>query len=172
MSQEKSATVEVSRRIGAPAARIFEVLTDPRRHRDLDGSSHFTNETRMIQGALIDDVVTGVGDVFSMQMYFKPLGHYVIRNHVVEYEQDRRIAWEPSPGDATAANDGRFPVGVPIGQRWSFELSPNGPDATLVTEHYDCSSAAADIRAATHDGEGWIETMAATLANLAALCES
>ena len=30
--------VEVSRRIEAPAARIFEILADPQRHVDFDGS--------------------------------------------------------------------------------------------------------------------------------------
>jgi uncharacterized protein YndB with AHSA1/START domain len=38
MSDEECTPAEVSRRIDAPAAEIFQVLADPARHRDIDGS--------------------------------------------------------------------------------------------------------------------------------------
>jgi len=98
--------IEVSRRIEAPAARIFEVLAGPRRHTDLDGSE-------MLRGAVSDDVITGVGDVFSMRMYLEEVGDYVMMNYVVEFEPNRRIGWEPAPGDAAASEDGEYPIGVP-----------------------------------------------------------
>ena len=83
--------VRVSRRIGASAAVIFGVLADPQRHMELDGSG-------MVRGAVTTAPVSGVGDVFVMKMYFSELGDYEMNNHVVEYELDRRIGWEPEAG--------------------------------------------------------------------------
>jgi len=103
-------------------------------------------------------------------MYFEPLGDYVINNYVVEYELNRRIGWEPAPGDAAAANDGRLAIDVPPGYRWSFELTPDGLDATTVTEIYDIRSAPDDIREGTREGEAWIDTMTETLAKLDEIC--
>ena len=84
---------EVSRRIEAPADRIFAILANPQRHTDLDGSG-------MLRGALSNEMITGVGDVFSMNMYLDEVGDYVMMNFVVEFEKNRRIGWEPAPGDA------------------------------------------------------------------------
>ncbi|MDQ1739407.1 MAG: hypothetical protein QOE53_1059, partial [Pseudonocardiales bacterium] len=104
------AQVAVSRRISAPAADIFAILADPSKHLQLDGS-------QMLRGAVTDAVVSGVGEVFVMRMYFSELGDYEMNNHVVEYEPNRRIGWEPQAGrghpDESAA-DSRW------GQRWSF----------------------------------------------------
>jgi hypothetical protein len=162
MPEDRTA-IEVSRRIEAPAVRIFEVLADPRRHTDLDGSE-------MLRGAVSDDVITGVGDIFSMRMYLEEVGDYVMMNYVVEFEANRRIGWEPAPGDAAASEDGEYPIGVPAGHRWSFELTPDGSDATIVTEIFDCSSAPEELREATQNGETWIDSMTATLAKLDSLC--
>jgi uncharacterized protein YndB with AHSA1/START domain len=73
-------SVQVSRRIEAPAAQIFDILTNPQRHPDLDGSSEYTGEGKMLQGALSDDVITGVGDTFAMKMNFPEVGDYVMLN--------------------------------------------------------------------------------------------
>jgi hypothetical protein len=154
---------EVSRKIEAPAERIFEVLANPQRHMDLDGSG-------MLRGAVSNDVITGVGDVFSMKMYLAEVGDYVMMNYVVEFEPDRRIGWEPAPGDAAASEDGEYPIGVPAGHRWSFELRRDGTDATIVTEIFDCSAAPEELREATNNGEAWIQSMTETLERLDALC--
>jgi uncharacterized protein YndB with AHSA1/START domain len=156
---DDSTQVRVSRRIEAPAVRIFEILANPQRHTDLDGSSHYTGEGKMLQGAVSTDIITGVGDIFLMKMHFEGVGDYVMQNHVVEYEPNRRIGWEPAPGDEAASDDGRFPIGVPSGHRWSFELTPDGADATVVTEIYDDASASDELREATHNGEDWSEAM-------------
>lgn len=151
--------VSVSRRIAAPAHDIFQVLADPRRHPDLDGSG-------MLRGAVSDRPVTGVGDVFVMKMYFRPLGDYQMNNHVVEYERDRRIGWEPEAGDGHpgAGDGGRW------GHRWSYELTPDGPDATIVTESYDCSRAPESQRVNMDQGNVWRDAMARTLERLDKLC--
>ena len=154
--------VKVSRRIGAPAATIFRVLADPRRHTELDGSG-------MLRGTVTMTPISGVGDVFVMKMYFSELGHYEMNNHVVEYEPDRRIGWEPEagrghPAAAAAASERRW------GQRWSYELVPDGPSATIVTEIYDCSLVPAATRRNMDDGEVWAGDMARTLERLDAAC--
>jgi uncharacterized protein YndB with AHSA1/START domain len=91
--------VKVSRRIGAPAATIFRVLADPRRHTELDGSG-------MLRGTVTMTPISGVGDVFVMKMYFSELGDYQMNNHVVEYEPDRRIGWEPAAGRRASGRRG------------------------------------------------------------------
>jgi hypothetical protein len=111
-----------------------------------------------------------VGDVFAMKMYLEELGDYVMLNYVVEFEPGLRIGWEPAPGDAAASENGLYPIGVPAGHRWSFELTPDGPDATTVTEIFDCGSASADLRDAMEDGAMWIDSMTRTLARLDSLC--
>jgi hypothetical protein len=161
MTDDACPPVTVSRRIAAPASTIFGVLTDPVRHLDLDGSG-------MLRGAVTTAPVSGVGDVFVMKMYFAALGDYEMNNHVVEYEPDRRIGWEPAagrghPGAGLDADD-RW------GQRWAYELTPDGPDATLVTEIYDCSRVPAAERAGMDNGRTWIESMAQTLERLDRIC--
>jgi hypothetical protein len=76
--------VAVSRRISAPAHEIFQVLANPARHQEFDGSG-------MLRGPVSPAMISGAGDVFVMKMYFSELGNYEMNNHVVEYEQDRLI---------------------------------------------------------------------------------
>jgi hypothetical protein len=160
MVSEGREPVAVSRRIGASAADIFRILADPKRHRELDGSG-------MLQGAGSDAVVSGVGDVFVMRMYYSQHGNYEMNNHVVEYEPDRRIGWEPEAGrghpDASTGN-------ARWGHRWTFDLVPDGPAATIVTEIYDCSRAPEDESASLDNGRIWIEAMTQTLERLDRLC--
>jgi len=49
-------------------------------------------------------------------------------------------------------------------------LVPDGADATIVTEIYDCSGLPADARAGMSDGEVWADGMARTLERLDAAC--
>jgi hypothetical protein len=127
---EEAESVEVSRRIESPAAHIFEILANPTRHVEFDGSD-------MLRGAAVDRPISGVGQIFTMKMH--RLGRdYVMVNHVVEFEPNRRIFWEPAPGDLETAGDDPSKVGVPAGYRWGFSLTPDGEDATVVTEVFDC----------------------------------
>jgi hypothetical protein len=155
--------VAVSRRICAPAHHIFQVLANPVQHPEFDGSD-------MLQEAVSRTAVSGAGDVFVMKMYYSEIGEYEMNNHVVEYEQDRRIGWEPqagrghpdaAPGGSDAAR---------WGHRWSYQLTPDGPDATVVTETYDCSAAPKHERLEMDNGAIWAEAMAKSLERLDALC--
>jgi hypothetical protein len=155
--------VAVSRRICAPAHDIFQVLANPVRHPEFDGSES-------LRGAGSTAVVSGVGDVFVMRMYFSHLGDYEMNNHVVEYERDRRISWEPEAGRGHPDAAPDSPEPARWGHRWTFQLTPDGPDATIVTEIYDCSRAPEKERAGMDNGKIWIESMARTLERLDALC--
>jgi uncharacterized protein YndB with AHSA1/START domain len=163
MASDQYQPVAVSRRVCAPAEEIFRVLADPVRHPEFDGS-------QMLRGAVSADVISGLGDVFVMKMYFSEIGDYEMNNHVVEYEPNRRIGWEPEAGRGHPNTAPGSPESARWGQRWTFELTPDGPDATVVTEIYDCSRAPAEERVGMEDGKIWIEAMTATLERLDALC--
>ncbi len=141
-----SKPVEVSRRIEAPAALIFRIVADPRRHVDFDGSG-------MLRGAVLGRPVSEVGDTFTIRMH--RLGDdYLMINYVVEFEPDRRIFWEPAPGDPSRAeNDDPSKVGIPAGYRWGYVLTPDGEGATVVTEVFDRGPLPEDL---LRDGGAWI----------------
>ncbi|MFF8592150.1 SRPBCC family protein [Streptomyces sp. NPDC015220] len=154
--------VVVSRRVEAPAKDVFRILADPGRHPDLDGSG-------MLRGVVLGAVLSGVGDVFVMRMHHARLGDYEMDNHVVEYQPDRRIGWEPRPGRGHP--DATGPGGDAWGHRWIFELSPDGAGATVVTEIFDGSRLPEDKRVEVDSGRTWWQTqMASTLERLAELC--
>jgi len=158
---EESNLFEVSRRIEAPAAIIFKILANPQRHADFDGSG-------MVRGAVLDRPISGVGDTFTMKMH--RLGDdYLMLNYVVEFESDRRISWEPAPGDPSRA-EGNDPskVGIPAGYRWSYILTPDGDDATVVTEVFDYGPLPEDL---LRDGGAWINGTNSVLESMAASLE-
>ena len=137
---EEGRAIGVSRRIGAPAARIFEILASPQRHVEFDGSG-------MLRGAVLDRPVSGVGDTFTMRMH-RMGDDYLMLNYVVEFVPDRRISWAPAPGDPSRAEgDDPSKVGIPAGYRWGYVLVPQGDDATLVTEVFDPGPLPGDLLA-------------------------
>jgi hypothetical protein len=158
---EGSRLVEVSRRIEAPVALIFEILANPQRHMDFDGSG-------MLRGPVSNGPISGVGDTFTMKM--NRLGDdYLMLNYVVEFEPDRRIFWEPAPGDPSRA-EGNDPskVGIPAGYRWGYILTPDGDDATVVTEVFDCGPLPEDLLS---DGGVWINGTNSVLDSMTASLE-
>ena len=168
---EVSTTVGTTRRIEATAPLIFSILADPQRHMGFDGSD-------MLRGALFDCPISEVGDTFTMKMH--RLGDdYLMINRVVEYELDRRIFWEPAPGDPSRT-EGNDPskVGIPAGYRWGFILAPDGDEATTVTEVFDSGTVTEETRQSLlSDGGSWInghnsilESMTASLAKLDKIC--
>ena len=121
----------------------------------------------MVRGAVSDRAVSGVGDVFVIKMHYSEIGDYEMNNHIVEFEQDRRIGWEPEAGRGhpeAASVDARW------GQRWTYDLVPDGPLATIVTEIYDCSAVPDDDCLSMQYGRIWIEAMTKTLERLDHLC--
>jgi uncharacterized protein YndB with AHSA1/START domain len=110
----------VERLINARPEVIFDVLANPARHALIDGSG-------MLQGA--DEVNSGrlaLGVTFGMGM--KMGIRYSTVNTVVEFEENRRIAWQTGP-------KGKLEPYV-AGRIWRYELEPRG-DRTLVRESWD-----------------------------------
>jgi len=137
------------------------MLADPANHLALDGSG-------MLRGSQDHPVLGRVGDTFTMAMHLPAIGDYVMLNRVIAFEHDRRIAWEPTPGDAVASRTAELPIGASQGYSWGFQLQPDG-DMTIVTEIFDCTEAARGIRDAVQDGQAWTQAMGQTLERLAAL---
>lgn len=114
--------VTVQRLIPAPAAAIFDLLADPSRHPQIDGSGTVIAPTSAGSRRL------GLGDTFGMSM---KLGvPYSTRNVVVEFEPDRLIAWQTL---AAAPLDK-----VVTGRVWRYELEPV-EGGTIVRETWDIS---------------------------------
>lgn len=161
--EEKNKRLEISRRIKAPAESIFEILANPNRHMDFDGSG-------MLRGAVNEGVITKVGDSFTIKM--QRLGDdYLMINYVVEFEPPARIFWEPAPGDISRA-EGNDPskVGIPAGYLWGYILIPESSDVTVVTEIFDYRAVSDDL---LRDDGSWIngnnsliESMTASLEKL------
>jgi Polyketide cyclase / dehydrase and lipid transport len=155
--------VSVSRRIGAPAAVVFAILADPARHPEIDGSG-------MVRQATGHEPIRAAGDTFGMLMHNDHMGDYEMLNFVVEYEQDRRIGWEPELARASRPEDERG-VGRRPHHRWSYQLTPDG-QGTVVTETYDCTQAPDWLKRSVRDGDHWVRSMTLTLENLDRLCAS
>ena len=110
--------VSVSRVIHASPEAIFDVLANPARHAEIDGSGSLQN----IRG---ESERLALGSKFGMDMKMGPMP-YRISNTVKEFEENRLIAW---------AHFG--------GHRWRYELEPvevDGKTATKVTESFDWST--------------------------------
>lgn len=109
--------VSVTREINATPEAIFDLLADPTKHGEIDGSG-------MVQEARGDAKRLSLGAKFGMDMKIGPLP-YRITNKVVEFEENKLIAWQ---------HFGKH--------RWRYELEPvNGGAATKVTETFDWSTA-------------------------------
>lgn len=150
MSEDASYVVTATRKVRAPAHEIFEVLVRPRRHVDIDGSG-------MLRGTEAA-VLSGLGDEFLMKMYYEQFGDYVMKNVVVEFEEDRRIVWEPERHDTDDDEHWHH--------RWGFVLAADGPGATDVTEFYDCSRSPEHARQITKNGTVWLDAMIKSLERL------
>src|SRR6201989_1187713 len=80
--------VTVSREVAAGAGRIFELIADPAAQARWDGNDNLAS-------APAGQRVRQAGDVFVMTL----TRGEIRENHVVEFEEGRRIAWTPAePG--------------------------------------------------------------------------
>ena len=113
--QDGPRVVSASREIAATPERIFELIADPAQQPRWDGNDNLSE-------APAGQRVRRAGDVFTMTL----TTGVVRENHVVEFEEARRIAWHPSEVGR------RQP-----GHLWRWELAPAGDSGTLVTHTYD-----------------------------------
>ena len=116
--------LSVERLIRVAPEVIFDVLADPSQHSLFDGSG-------MLQGTPeADPARLALGTTFGMSM---KLGiRYSTVSTVVEFEENRRIAWQTGP-------KGRLEPYV-AGRIWRYELDPRGGDGTLVRESWDITT--------------------------------
>ena len=114
-----SDTITVERTIKAPAASIFALLSDAAKHSEFDGSG-------TVRGTSQGSRPLSLGTRFGMSMHMG-VG-YKTSNEVVEFEQDRLIAWR-----TTGLK------GLIGGRIWRYELEPVA-DGTLVKETWDVSN--------------------------------
>jgi uncharacterized protein YndB with AHSA1/START domain len=127
-------TVSVERVINAPAADIFAMIADARRHSSFDGSGTVDHSSEKSQPLEL-------GSTFGISMRGRPETSpcpsggrypqflpYRTTNTVIEFEPDRRIAWKTTMG----------PLGLIGGRIWRYELSP-AEGGTLVRETWDVS---------------------------------
>ena len=108
---------QVSQRIviDADPATVFDVLADPAQHPLFDGSES-------VKQQLSGPPRLYLGATFSMRMHWA--APYVIKNTVVEYDEDRVLAWRH------------------LGRHvWRYELEPVADHATRVTETFDWAPA-------------------------------
>ena len=106
--------VSSSATVAAPPSVVFEILADPRQHALIDGSGS------------VRDLIAGPerlsrGAEFGVSMKLFGVS-YRISNRVVEFEEDRRIAWRHFGG-----------------HRWRYELTPTSDGGTQVIETFDYS---------------------------------
>lgn len=147
-------SIQVSRTVNAPAARIFALLTDPARHEEFDGSG-------MVRASEDAADVSREGEVFVMNMHAEVMGgDYQMHNHVTEYVEDRVIAWQP-------AETGKEPGGW----EWRYDLDATDDRSTSVTLSYDWSKVDDPELAKTFPAVPR-ERLADSLNKLAALAES
>jgi uncharacterized protein YndB with AHSA1/START domain len=117
-----NAKVTVERTIAAPVDTVFDVLSNPERHQELDGSGFI----RSVDHA---DRIQEVGEVFTMNMQGPHMGgEYKTDNHVSGYAKDKLLAWKTAPAGTE-----------PPGWEWLWELESQGPNETLVRHTYDWS---------------------------------
>ena len=141
--------ITVERLIPAEPQEIFAYLADATKHKEIDGSGS-------VRDAKGDPEPLRLGSKFGMSM---KIGiPYSMVNTVIDFEQDRRIAWQTHGPTAL----GRF-VG---GRIWRYELEPS-EDGTLVKESWDITQESPISRFSTRRMAGMTKrNMEKTLARI------
>ncbi|CDZ89652.1 conserved hypothetical protein [Rhodococcus ruber] len=111
----------VAATLPVPVAALFEVIRNPLRHSEIDGS-----------GTLIVPAgqprITAVGQHFVAQVHFPGGTAYPVVNHVVAFEPGRLLAWLPANPDTP-----------PLGIRWEWTFA-EAAGGTAVRQTCDWSA--------------------------------
>jgi uncharacterized protein YndB with AHSA1/START domain len=143
-----SRIVSARREIAAAPDVIFELIADPAQQPRWDGNGNLTE-------AAAGQRVHAVGDVFRMWVN----SGTVRENHIVEFEEGRRIAWLPS-------EEGK----APPGHLWRWEIEPLGDGHSRVTHTYDWTNLTEEKRLKRAQGIT-ADNLAASIERLATLSE-
>lgn len=119
MAIDKNTESSATRQIDAPAAAIFDILSNPQRHAETDDSG-------MVVSADQGERLEKVGDIFTMNMTNKD-GDYQTKNEVFAFQEDRIIGWKNLQNTTSE---------VTVGAKWLYELEPIDADNTNVTLTY------------------------------------
>ena len=132
--------------INAPVSKIFDVVADPKKHVVIDGSSS-------VKSVIHGPERLALGDKFGMNM---KIGiKYRITNTVVEFEEDRLIAWR---------HLGRW--------IWRYEFREISPNQTVVTESFDATSSPLNLWLKARKAYPYVQiAVAKTLVKLKEHCE-
>ena len=109
----------VSRRVvvNAPIATVFDLVANPHKHPELDGSG----TVRDIQIIGPDRLRDGAKFTVGMKQYGVP---YKITSTVVAFEENKVIQWQH-----------------PLGHTWRWDFEAVGDAQTQITETFDYSTA-------------------------------
>lgn len=128
--------VSATRRIAAPAERLFPIVSGPSGHAQIDGSG-------MVVGPIDDRQLTEAGQTFDMNMDREPLGDipgmgkYKVRNTVTQIIPNRLFEWTIGAVDQP-----------PVGHRYGWQLEPVSDTETDVTNYCDWTDISDNARAA------------------------
>ncbi|MFM9131611.1 MAG: SRPBCC family protein [Actinomycetota bacterium] len=111
MNPDPAKIVSVTTQVNATPQQIFDLLADPSKHGEIDGSGSVQNAQSSAPTRL------ALGAKFGMDM--KIGVKYKITNEVVEFDEPRRIAWRHFGGHV-----------------WRYILEPV-EGGTKVTEQFD-----------------------------------
>jgi len=120
MTNETRITVE--REIPLASQDLFDVLTNPNRHTELDSSG-------FVRSLVHGDRLEEVGQKFTMNMVGDHMGgEYQTDNFVSAYDENKMIGWKTAPAGVE-----------PPGWEWLWELKSEGSDSTTASLTYDWS---------------------------------
>ena len=126
--------VSATRRVAAPADKLFAIVSSPAGQVAIDGSG-------MLDAAPDDRPLTTVGETFDMDMDREPLGDipnlkkYQVRNTVTQIIPDRLVEWTIGFGDSP-----------PFGHVYGWLLDPVTEAESDVTNYCDWSKASEEMR--------------------------
>ena len=139
----------VERVIPAPPEAIFDLLADPSRHREIDGSG-------TVRDAKGEPQRLALGSEFGMSM--KMGMPYSMVSTVIEFDDNRRIAWQTRGPTRFGSWAG--------GRIWRYEIEPVD-GGSLVRESWDISQESAITKPLVRmGGDKTRENMAKTLARI------
>jgi len=127
--------VSATRRIAAPAHKIFLIVSHPSGHVEIDGSG-------MLQAAPNAEQLTAVGETFEMDMDRRPLGDipnmgaYKVRCTVTKIVPDRLFEWAVRAVDKS-----------PAGHVYGWQIEPISDTECEVTNYCDWTNISDQLRA-------------------------
>jgi len=132
--------------INAPVTRVFDVVANPHLHAVIDGS-------KSVKSVIYGPERLSLGDKFGMNMQIGI--KYKITNTVVEYEENKVIAWR---------HLGRW--------IWRYEFREISPNQTVVTESFDGTKTPLNLWLKARKAYPFVQkAVAKTLVKLKEYCE-